>query len=239
MEPITTDEPKDKFLHKVQKLCKDNGAVFILDEMITGFRVDLKGAMKYFDIIPDLCTFGKGIANGFSVAALMGKREIMELGGIKDAGKERLFLLSTTHGAEMSGLGALVETINIIKEENVINNLWSYGRKLIDGMNSISSTLGLLNQFSVVGLPATPNYVCKDAEGVVSMEFRTLFSQEMIKNNILMPWIALSNSHTQNELNLTLQAVENVLKVYKKALSDGINNYLVGPSIKPVFRKYN
>ncbi|MCX6235973.1 MAG: aminotransferase class III-fold pyridoxal phosphate-dependent enzyme, partial [Bacteroidia bacterium] len=72
-EPATTIEPEGNFLHKIKDLCDKNKSVFILDEMITGFRWHLHGAQKHYNIIPDLCTFGKGMANGFSVAALMGK----------------------------------------------------------------------------------------------------------------------------------------------------------------------
>jgi glutamate-1-semialdehyde 2,1-aminomutase len=100
MEAATTVAPKENFLHDVQVLCKKNGSVFIIDEMITGFRWHLQGAQTYFNIEPDLCTFGKAMANGFAVAALAGKREIMKLGGILEEGTERIFLTSTTHGAE-------------------------------------------------------------------------------------------------------------------------------------------
>lgn len=238
LEPATTVEPQEEFLHKLKRICHENGAIFILDEMITGFRWHLQGAQKYYNVIPDLCTFGKGMANGFSVAALMGKREIMELGGISHD-KERVFLISTTHGAEMCGLGALKETIIAYKELDVIGHLWDYGKKLIDGMNQIAKELGIQEFFYVEGLPVSPNYVCKDNEKKISLEYRTLFSQEMINNKVLMPWIALSYSHTSKELEITLEAVRNSLLVYKNALELGIEKYLKGSPIKPVFRKYN
>lgn len=239
LEPAAGEHPKDNFLHKVQALCKAHGTVFILDEMITGFRWDLGGAMKYYDITPDLCTFGKGMANGFSVAALGGKREIMEVGGIKELGQERLFLISTTHGAEMCGLGAFIETIKFYKEHNVTKHLWSYGQKLVDGMNAIAVDLGVDKEFQAYGVPCSPNYATKDKDGNVSMALRTLFSQEMIKSGVLMPWIAISYAHGQAELDFTLKAVRKSLEVYKKALSEGVDKYLVGDPIKPVFRKHN
>ncbi|MFZ5753915.1 MAG: glutamate-1-semialdehyde 2,1-aminomutase, partial [Bacillota bacterium] len=124
MEPATTEEPQDGFLHKVQALCEKHHTVFILDEMITGFRWHLQGACAYYGVKPDLVTYGKGMANGFSVAALGGKREIMELGGIQHNG-DRVFLISTTHGAEMCGLGAFVETLKVYQELNVIDQIWS------------------------------------------------------------------------------------------------------------------
>ena len=84
--------------------------------MITGFRWSIKGAQDYFDVEPDLSTFGKGMANGFSLSALTGKRKVMELGSIIKK-QERTFLLSTTHGAEMSSLGAFVNTVNFYKKK--------------------------------------------------------------------------------------------------------------------------
>lgn len=239
LEPAAGEHPKDNFLHKVQALCKKHGTVFILDEMITGFRWDLQGAMKYYDIQPDLCTFGKGMANGFSVAALGGKREIMNVGGILEEGAERLFLISTTHGAEMSGLGAFVETIKFYKEHNVTDHLWSYGQRLIDGGNAIARELGIENEFQFCGVACSPGYATRDRGGDVSLPLRTLFSQEMIKNGVLMPWIALSYAHGDKELEITFDALRKALEVYKKALDEGVEKYLVGPAIKPVFRKHN
>jgi len=238
LEPATTVEPVEGFLSELKKLCHKYGAVFILDEMITGFRWDISGAQNYYNIEPDLCTFGKGMANGFSVAALLGKKEIMELGGLFHE-KERTFLISTTHGAEMSGLGALSETIEVYKDLNIIGHLWSYGKKLIDGMNQIAKELGIDEFFYVEGVPVSPNYVCKDKSGNVSLELRTLFSQEMIKNGVLMPWIALSYSHQEDELQATLAATQKALGVYVKALNGNIEDFLIGSPIRPVFRKFN
>ncbi|OJV21651.1 MAG: glutamate-1-semialdehyde 2,1-aminomutase [Bacteroidetes bacterium 41-46] len=239
LEPATLSHPLDGFLQKVKQLCHNNGAIFILDEMITGFRWDLQGAQKYYDIEPDLCTFGKGMANGFSVAALCGKREIMNIGGIKNLEKERLFLISTTHGAEMCGLGAFIETIKFYKEHKVIDHIWSYGEKLINGMNEIAKELEISDFFSVYGIPCSPNYVTKDKTGTISMAFRTLFAQEMIKNGVLMPWIAISYAHKEEELKKTLVATKKTLVIYKKALEEGYEKYLQGAIIKPVFRKFN
>ena len=86
---------KKNYLTEVQDLCKKHGIVFILDEMITGFRWSMKGAQHLYGVSPDLCTFGKAMANGFSVSCVAGKRKIMQLGSIEFTGKERTFLLST------------------------------------------------------------------------------------------------------------------------------------------------
>lgn len=227
------------FLHQVQALCKKHGAVFILDEMITGFRFDLHGAMRLFDIEPDLATFGKGMANGFPLSALVGKREIMNLGGILEEGAERVFLISTTHGCEMSSLGAFVKTVEVYQRERVTDHLWGYGKKLITGMNEIAGKLGIADYFEMGGYAVSPVYFTKDKRGNLSLDYRTLFSQEMIKQGVLMPWVALCYQHRDAELAHTLEAAEKALSVYKKALEGDIKNYLVGRPIKPVFRKYN
>jgi glutamate-1-semialdehyde 2,1-aminomutase len=233
------DCSKKNFLHEVKDLCKQYGAVFILDEMITGFRFDLHGAMKLFDIEPDLATFGKGMANGFPLAALIGKREIMELGSINKEGAERLFLISTTHGSEMTALGAFIKTVEVYQKNNVTQQLWDYGKKLIDGANEIASRLEISEYFEFAGYACSPIYITKNQNKEVSLEFRTLFSQEMIKNRVLIPWVALSFAHQEKELEITLHAIYKSLEVYKKALKGNIQDYLVGKSIKPVFRKYN
>lgn len=230
---------KENFLYQVQNICNKDGAVFIIDEMITGFRWHLQGAQTYFGIEPDLSTFGKGMANGFAVAALVGKKELMNIGGINVNGSERTFLVSTTHGAEMPGMGAFLETVSIYKEKDVIGHLWEYGKKLFDGINDISNAIGLAEYFYMDGSYISMNYVTKDEAGKNSLAFRTLFSQELIKKGVLMPWIAPSYAHGEEELQFTLNAVLSALEVYKLALANGLEKYLVGPQIKPVFRQFN
>lgn len=239
LEPATLEHPKDDFLRKVRDLCHKNGAVFILDEMITGFRWHLKGAQYYYNVKPDICTFGKAMANGFSVAAVAGKREIMELGSIEFQGRERLFLLSTTHGAEMSGLGAFVATMRFMQENDVVGHMWQYGKRLVLAMNSLAKEYEVQNSFIAGGIECSPYFLTLDKDGKNSMQLRTLFLQEMIKNGVLMPCLAFSYSHTEQELELTKKALKNTFEIYKKALNEGYEKYLVGDVVKPVFRKYN
>lgn len=227
------------FLHAVQRLCRDNGALFILDEMITGFRWRLSGAQDYFGVRPDLSTFGKGMANGFSVAAVVGRRDVMEVGATNKPGAERTFLLSTTHGGEMSGLGAFIETVAIYKEQDVCRHLWDYGAKLRAGLEAIASEFGVSEYFKMDGPAICLNYLTLNAERVVSTKFRTLFAQEMMKAGVMIPWIAVSHSHGDTEMDITLSAARNALRMYAKALSDGVDKYFIGPEIKPVFRKFN
>lgn len=230
---------KDSFLHRVRDLTRREGALLILDEMITGFRWHLRGAQTYFDVEPDLSTFGKGMANGFALSALVGKREFMEVGGIRKAAAERVFLMSTTHGAEMPALGAFLATIGVYKADGVIEHMWSYGTRLFEGINTISRSKGLGEHFFMQGFPVSMNYVTNGPDGKPSLPMRTLFAQEMLRHGVLMPWISVSLAHGETELQRTLEAVDQALSVYAAALENGIGQYLQGEPIKPVFRRFN
>ena len=229
----------ENFLQKVQKICNENGIVFILDEMITGFRWHIKGAQHMYQVSPDLCTFGKAMANGYSVSCVAGKREIMELGSIEIAGQERVFLLSTTHGAEMCGLGAFVETIRFMQENNVVPHLWKYGHSLISMINKLANKYEIGDRFKAGGVACSPYYVVLNEDGSHSPELKTLFMQEMIRNGVLMPWLALSYRHGEREYEATQRAIESSFEVLKIAVKEGFEKYLIGDPIKPVFRKFN
>jgi glutamate-1-semialdehyde 2,1-aminomutase len=227
------------YLQQVQALCKQHGIVFILDETITGFRWDMKGAQHTYGISPDLCTFGKAMSNGFSVAAVAGKREIMSLGSIDQPGKERLFLLSTTHGAEMSGLSAFIATVNFLERNNVISHLWRYGAELISVINRVAADHGIEKYIHAAGPAANPYYAVTDIQGVPWLELRTLFAQEMIRQGVLMPWMAVAYRHGEVELERTESALHQAMSVCARAVNEGIDKYLQGSAIKPVFRRYN
>ncbi len=238
LEAATAVEPESDFLPQLQKLCRQNGAVFILDEMITGFRWDLGGAQKHYNIEPDLSTFGKAIANGFSLSALVGKKEIMKLGGLQHD-KERVFLLSTTHGAENHSLAAAIETMHIYKHEKVIEHLYRQGERLREGLTRMAHELGVQDYFQVVGKAPNLVYSTRDQEKKPSQLFRSLFLQEMIQQGFLMPSLVVSFSHSDADIDRTIEGAGEALQIYKKALEDGVEKYLVGRPVKPVFRKFN
>jgi glutamate-1-semialdehyde 2,1-aminomutase len=227
------------FLHQVRDLAHANGALFILDEMITGFRWNLRGAQATFGVEADLATYGKAMANGFSLAAVVGKREYMQVGSIDTPGMERTFLLSSTHGAEMPALGAFVEATRINAAEDVPGHLWAYGAKLKAGLAEVAGRHGLQDHVFMEGPAVSLNYVTRDADGAPSLPMRTLFSQEMLKRGVMMPWLAISQAHGETELALTLDAFDGALGVYKQALENGVDSQLNGPAIKPVFRTHN
>ncbi|WP_319421903.1 glutamate-1-semialdehyde 2,1-aminomutase [Pleurocapsa sp. FMAR1] len=238
MEAETLITPTHNFLHEAKRICHENGALFILDEIITGFRWDLGGAQKVHQIVPDLSTFGKGMGNGFSIAALAGKREIMELGGIQHD-RERVFLLSTTFGAETHSLAAAMEVMRIYQEENVVEYLDRQGKKLIEGINQVIATRQLEEYFSVAGKPCNLIYVTKDGDKERSQAFRTLFLQEIIKRGIIAPSLVVSFSHRDEDIQRTIEAIAEALDVYHQALEEGVEKYLVGRTVQPVFRKFN
>lgn len=238
LEAESIEKPINNFLHKIQQICKENGAIFVLDEMITGFRWHIGGAQTYYGIEPDLSAFGKGIGNGFSIAALVGKKEIMQLGGIYHD-KERVFLLSTTHGAEGHALAAAIETMRIYKRENVIEYLYQKGERLAKGIESAIIELRLEDYFHVAGKPCNLIYITRDYDKNRSQPFRTLFLQETIKRGLLMPSLVVSFSHTDQDIDRTIEAIGESLYIYKKALNEGVEKYLIGRPVKPVFRSFN
>jgi glutamate-1-semialdehyde 2,1-aminomutase len=239
LEAAATEEPAPAFLQGVRDLCDRHGIVLILDEMITGFRWHLQGAQQMYGLRPDLCTFGKAMANGYSVACVAGRREIMEIGSIEFEGRERLFLLSTTHGAEMCGLGAFVATMAFMRREPVVQHLWDYGRRLVAMLNERARAHGVAHSFRAGGIACSPFYATLDASGNPSLPLRTLFSQEMVRQGVLMPWIALCWRHGEAEFEHTRNAADQALSVYRKALDSDVAHWLDGPAIKPVFRTVN
>jgi len=238
MEAEKEIEPRDGFLHKVKQLCHEQGTVFVLDEMITGFRWHLGGAQRYFDIIPDLSTFGKALGNGFSVAALAGRREIMQLGGL-DHDKGRVFLLSYTHGAESHSLAAAREVMKIYKREPVVQTLWERGALLGRCVQKAISEHKLSDYFRLMGRNCCLVYETRDANKEPSQLFRTLFLQETIQRGIIAPSFVVSYSHSETDIARTAEAVNEALGVYRKALDEGIEKYLVGRPVKPVWRTFN
>jgi glutamate-1-semialdehyde 2,1-aminomutase len=235
LEAETIEPPRDRFLHRLRDLAHRHGALFVLDEMITGFRWDLPGAQTYHDLAPDLSTFGKAIANGFSVSALAGRRDLMERGGLR-TDRERVFLLSTTHGAETYGLAAALETMRVYRREGVVPFLWQQGERLRRGVEAAIAELGLEGHFVLLGRPCNLVYGTRDREKRPSQPFRTLFLQELIRRGVIAPSFVVSFAHTDEQVDRGIEAVRGALSVYRRALDEGVERYLEGPSVKPVFR---
>jgi len=238
LEPERDQRPEAGFLQGIADLCRREGAVFVLDEMITGFRWQLGGAQAQYGVVPDLSTFGKAMANGFAVSALAGRRELMERGGIRHDGP-RVFLLSTTHGAETHGLAAAIATMGVYRERDVIGYLHDAGRELRTGVEAAIAAAGVEGFVGVGGRDSNLGYRTLDQEGQPSQPFRTLFLQELVRGGVLAPSLVVSYSHDEDAIRQTIEAVERALAVYRRALDDGVERYLSGPSVKPVYRRFN
>jgi glutamate-1-semialdehyde 2,1-aminomutase len=239
LEPAATAAPAPGFLERVKELSIQHGAVLIFDEIITGFRWNVRGAQHLYGVTPDLATFGKAMANGFSLSALVGKREIMERGGLEHH-HPRVFLLSTTNGTECHCLAASLRTIQILRDTPIIEENWHIGRQLREGFNELAASHGIGERAKMQGVDISPWYAFYDAEGNPDLGLRTLFLQETIRNGVLMPYIAISASHRQLEVAHTLEAVDKAMKIVAKAVDQGgVQGLLHGSVVKPVFRKFN
>ncbi len=238
LEPERTIPPRDGYLHDVQNLCRKHGTLFILDEMITGFRWHIGGAQRLYGLDPDLSGFGKALANGFAVSALVGKRDIMELGGLR-TDKEKVFLLSTTHGAESPGLAAAIATIGVYEEHDVVGVLHRQGERLVKGIEPIIEELGLTGFFAVEGRPCCLVFVTRDMEKKPSQAFRTLFMQEIIRRGVIGTSFVDSFSHSDEDIDRTIEATGEALVIYKRALEEGIEKYLEGRPVQPAIRRFN
>jgi len=238
-EPEKFNPVTKEYLQEAIDFVHSQGALWIMDEMITGYRSHFPGSMVKFGVVPDMATWGKGIANGFSFCCLTGKREIMELGGIKAKGKEKLFLISTTHGGETCSIAAALATMEEFQKHDVIGHNHRLGEKYMQETKNIIHKHHLQNHIKVLQFPWHVSLAYFDQQGNNSWELRTLFHQEMIKRAVLFQGIFCPHfSHSDQDLEHILNAFDESCVVFKKALEDGVEKYLVGEPIKPVFRKY-
>jgi glutamate-1-semialdehyde 2,1-aminomutase len=238
MEAEAATQPEPGFLQQVKDLCERQGTVLMFDEMITGFRWHLGGAQKFHGVVPHLSTFGKALGNGFAISALAGKRDIMRLGGI-DHDQPRVFLLSTTHGAESHALAAAIETMHTYVARGIVEVLWRQGELLRGLVNRSIADYQLEKYFEVIGRPCNLIFATRDANGEPSQPFRTLFMQEMIHRGVIAPSFVVSYAHSDEDIERTAEAVDEALAVYRKALDEGVEKHLQGRPVKPVNRRFN
>ena len=229
--------PLAGFFDGLRALCDQHGAVLVLDEMITGFRWHNGGAQAQYGIRPDLSTFGKALANGFSVSALAGKRELMQLGGT-DHERERVFLMSTTHGAETHAMAAALATMKVYRDEPVIQTLWQRGQRLADGLRQAAARAGVADQVPILGQPCCLVFGSRDRDGQPSQPMRTLLMQEIIRRGVLATSLVVNYSHTEADIDQTVDAFAGAFEVYRRALDDGVERHLVGRPVKPAIRRF-
>ncbi len=222
-------EPLDGFLHRVQDLAHRHGALFILDEIVTGFRYALGGAQEYYNVVPDLACFGKGMANGFPLSALVGRREIMQA-------LERVFF-SMTYGGETVSLRAALETIRELREQNALQYIWEMGRRLRQGLQELIA--GLDAPVELHGNPPRSSLTFFDENGQPSLAVKSLFLQETVKRGVLFGGpVFLSFSHTPADLDRTFEACEAALQRITRAVREGrVLACLEGEVVATVFRR--
>lgn len=240
LEPAKPDSPRDGFLTKLYDRCKEEGAILILDEMVTGFKWHKRGAAAYYGAYADLYTWGKGLANGHSVCALTGRRDIMELGGI-DHDKPRVFLSSTTHGAEIPQLAALIKTLDILdRNPGHFERNWSKGRELREVLDGVIKASGLGGKISLAGEDCFFGLTVLDPVPYASNVVRTFVLQELAAEGQLFQGLFyITPAHTEEILERTIKAWENAMPRVKAFLSGDSRYTLVGPAARPVFRKFN
>lgn len=230
--------PAPGFFEGLRAVCNRHGAVFILDEMITGFRWHNGGAQARYGIRPDLSTFGKALANGFSVSALAGKRELMRLGGTNHD-QERVFLLSTTHGAETHGLAAALATMKVYRDQPVVETLWQRGQRLANGLREAARAAGVAEHVPILGPPCCLVFGSRDADGQPSQLFRALIMQEIIQGGVLATSLVVNYSHTEADIDRTVQVFARAFTTYRRALNEGIDKFLHGRPVKPAIRRFD
>ena len=219
-------DPGPGFLKYIRMKCDELGVIMIADEICTFPRWRGWSAQTYYGIVPDLTCVGKGMSNGFPVAALVGKAELMdELGG------DNPIFVSTTYGGSPLGLAAVKATLRIMQERGVVEHIWMIGKALQDGYKALIRELGLEVVTDCPGHP--PRTVFTFTDEVL----RGVFIQEMAKRKIIVnrPNYA-TGAHSIEDVKKTLDAARMALVIVKKAWeSDDPRSFLEGPPPRPVF----
>ena len=229
MEPVGLAEPKPGFLEGVKELAGKNGALLVFDEMVTGFRMGLGGAQKYFGVTPDMACFGKGMANGMPVSAVVGRRDVMEL-------FDEIFF-SFTFAGETASLAAALTTIQALEEPGALEGIWARGRQIKEGYNLLAEAYGLKGRTECIGLPPRTGIgFHPDSE---AMAMKTFLQQECLKRGYLFTGAHnLCAAHDDAAVESALMVYRSVLELLATVLKEGrLMESLEGPVIQPVFRK--
>jgi glutamate-1-semialdehyde aminotransferase len=204
------EEPEPGFLEGVRELTKKYNTLLIFDEIRTGFRISLGGAQQYYGVTPDLSLFGKAMANGYSIGALVGKKEIM-----KEI-EENVFVSSTFFPNSLSFAAAL-KTIEKMEKEDVLAEIWDKGRRFQIQLKKILEKYDVGAEYS--GIPPMPYITFKrDTENIYKSK-RSDFYAQLIRHKVFMqPYHHgyICSRHTEEDLVYTLNAVEDSLRYLKK-----------------------
>lgn len=214
MEVMTLEWPVEGYLEGVRELATRYGALLVFDEMITGFRFANGGAQEYFGVTPDLSTFGKGMANGYPLSAIVGKREFMMV-------LEKAFFTGT-FGGELLSLTAAKKVLERIKRTNVISRISEKGERLTALVNEVIIAAGAGDLLSLQGHPSWMFLVWNPEIGEQLSDLKILFMQEMSKRGVLM--IATHNvmdAHNEEALQHIARAYEETLPIILDAYKSG------------------
>ncbi|MEU6271782.1 glutamate-1-semialdehyde 2,1-aminomutase [Streptomyces populi] len=237
LEPATHTEPPPGYLAGLRELADRHGCVLVFDEMITGLRWSEAGAQGLYGVVPDLSTFGKALGNGFAVSALAGRRELMELGGLRHSG-DRVFLLSTTHGAETHALAAAMAVLTTYTEEGITARLHALGERLAAGVRAAAADAGVGDHVVVRGRASNLIFATLDENGQPSQEYRTLFLRRLLAGGVLAPSFVVSSALDEADIDRTVDVVAQACAEYRKALDAADPTpWLAGRPVKPVFRR--
>jgi len=238
LEAAPQHDPPAGYLEGLRDLAHRHGALLIFDEMITGFRFSEAGAQGLYGVAPDLSTFGKALGNGFAVSALAGKREFMERGGLRD-NQERVFLLSTTHGAETHALAAAIAVLDVYTEEGIAARLHERGERLASGVREVAAAAGVQDHVLVRGRASNLVFATLDEQLQPSQPYRTLFLRELLLGGVIGPSFVVSSALTDADIARTVEVVAQACAVYRRALDAGDPTpWMGGRPVKPVFRRF-
>lgn len=230
LEPVGIVEPQRGFLEGVREFVHAAGALLIFDEVVTGFRLAIGGAQEYFGITPDLACVGKAMGNGYPIAALVGRRDVMAM-------LDEVFF-SFTFGGETIGLAAAKATIAELREREVISHLWNMGQLLKSGFNALAAEIGAPFAQCVGYAPRTV-ITFSPVNDLSPHALKTFFQQECLKRGIL--FTAAHNvcfAHSRDDITYTLEVYGTVLRLLKSAIETGdVLARLEGNVVEPVFRR--
>jgi glutamate-1-semialdehyde aminotransferase len=230
MEPVLLDEPRPGFLAGVKAAAHRHGALLIFDEIVSGFRWAVGGAQERFGVVPDLATFGKGMANGLPLAAVVGRRELMRE-------FDEVFV-SSTFGGDTLALAACRVTLDEYARQPVIARLWDMGRRFQEGFRAIASRLGVAAR--CVGYPVHPKIVIDHESERVQRLLTSLFLQETAARGVIFHFAGfnVSFSHTEADVDASLEACAGALAVVGEAMADGrVAERLRGQPYQEAFRR--
>ena len=232
LEPIQSNGPKECYLEEVKNLSHKYGAILIFDEVVSGFRYALGGASKLYGVTPDLASFGKGMANGYAISAVAGKRDLLQQ-------IEKGVFVSTTFGGDAISMAAALATIKILEQPGFYEHIEKIGKIHIDGLKKLIDKYELNDVLSVTGLPQHAGLNFEGKGSLNYLDIQSVYSQEMLRNGIFISAIYnLNASHTEKEADAYLSATEQAFTMIQRALqNDSLEGILLGGKVDPVFKR--